>query len=415
MKYRLIIFFINTYCLQLCFAQDSLITKKLNEQSVEFSGEGLLSSNIFSNNFLATFYQGKKINNDIKDLASRGIKDVNQLGGMSAVGLTYTYRSLEGLHKPIFSFSYFDRTHLDMKFSNDLFYLVFYGNKRFAGETARLGNFSVNYFRYQQFCFGWKWLGDKHHGSYGFAFSMLNGEKNLSINSSKANLFTAADGSYIDFLIDMKIQQTDNAHQKYFSQNGIGLSADLFYEMPFVFWNKLGLVRMDIKDLGFINWNSRSSNYDINSSLHFDGVSVNKLFALDSTVFSSKMDSLIKQSTVYTQKKYSSYIPGILDFHTKSFYGKRVLIEKGFIWRFNTVAKLYYYAKIHFLAGRKKSLDFAYVFGYGGYGLYNSGLEIRSDFKKNYSLHFISNYLFPGILSSSSLGVGLFIKVVRKI
>ncbi len=329
------------------FSQDSLPAPKKAEQTFECSALGYLNSNTINNDFVKSFYYGDSIDADMKLGATTKLISANQLGGMSRIGFTYSYHSLNGVNKPVFSFSVYDRSHLDMKFTDDLFNTIFYGNKMFAGQTAELGNFSIDFLRYQQVRFGWGWKGDATHGSYGFAFSLLSGEQNISVKMPKADLFTADDGTYIDLDIDMTVDMTDTSRKNFFAQNGSGASIDFYYEMPYVFWNKPGRIRFDVKDLGAIRWNSNSMHYAADSSYHYEGIAVDDLFNLDSTVSPLNIDNVIDENTTFTKKQYTTRIPGMLDVHTRSMYGKQIAFEKGFTWRFNTSAKLYYYAKIH--------------------------------------------------------------------
>ncbi len=396
------------------FSQDSLIAKKRPEQNIELTGFGFLNSNTINNDFVKAFYYGNFIDEDMKLNSKDKIRSDNVLGGMSQVGFTYSYLSLEGLKKPTFSFSLFDRTNLDMKFSDDLYNTIFYGNKMFAGKTASLGNFSLNFLRYQQVRFGWGWKGDAFHGSYGFAFSLLSGEKNLSVRMPTADLYTADNGTYLDLAVKMKVDQTDTAHKQVFAQNGMGLSTDFYYEMPYVSWNKQGTLHFEVKDLGFIRWSSNSMHYTVDSSYHYEGIAVSDLFNVDTMLSPLNIDSVIDKNTAFSHRQYSTSIPGLMDVHTKSFYGKQFAFEKGFIWRFNTHAKLYYYAKLHFFMGRNKTTDLACLIGYGGYGRFNSGFDFTIDFAKHYSFQLMSDYIFSSVTAQSTPGMGMFVKLVKK-
>ncbi|MBI4930000.1 MAG: hypothetical protein HY841_04495 [Bacteroidetes bacterium] len=395
------------------WAQDSVVVQKKSEQTIEFVGEGFLNSNTINNDFIFAFYKGDFIDSLLKESAAEKLLTSNRLGSATKIGLTYSHHPLEGIHKPIFSFSFFDRGHLDMKFSDDLFYTLFYGNKMFEGNTAYLGNFSLDFLRYQQFYFGWNWEGNYNHGSYGFAFSLLSGEQNISIKAPTADLFTANDGTYMDLFLQMEVLQTDTSQKKYFSQNGMGLSTDFYYEMPYEFWKKHGRITFEVKDLGFIRWNSNSMKYSVDSSYHYNGIDVNDLFNLDSSSSLLNIDSAIDRNTKFKKDKFISKIPCTFDIHTKSYYGTTIAIEKGIVWWFNTSAKPYFYAKLHFIVGRKKTADLAYNIGYGGYGRFYAGIEARIDFAKHYSLHVIDDYLFSGI-AQTSYGMGLYVKLVRK-
>ena len=126
------------------------------------------------------------------------------------------------------------------------------------------------------------------------------------------------------------------------------------------------------------------------------------------------IDKALDNHTPHTKKQYATNIPCTFDIHTKVLYGNRFAFEKGFSWLFNASAKPYYYAKFHFLFGIKKSFDLGYIIGYGGYGGFNSGIDVKMDFAKHYSLHFIDNYLFSGLAGSSSKGMGIYFSLIRR-
>lgn len=393
-------------------AEDSLKAPKKFLHTIDFSALGYLNSTTIHNDFARAFYYGKFIDQDLKFIATRRMEESNLIGGMSRAGFTYTSQSLERYNAPVLSFSLFDRTHLDLKFSNDMFRLIFYGNKEFAGQTAHLGDFALNLLRYQQFRFGWSKKGDADHGAYGFAFSLLSGEQNVLANMERADLFTAADGTFLDLDVKMDVHRTDTARKGYFAQNGMGLSTDLFYEMPYTFGDKPGRIRLDVKDLGFIAWNSNSMHYSAGSTHHYEGVEVSDLFNLDSGTIS--IENGIDKATVLRRTKYLTDIPGSLDIHTKTFYGRNIAFEKGLTWRFHTSAKMYYYAKVHFLLGRHRSVNIGYVLGYGGYGRFNSGLDLTTDLGKHYTFQFMNYYLFSALTAQSATGMGLYVKLLRK-
>ncbi len=228
----------------------------------------------------------------------------------------------------------------------------------------------------------------------------------------QADLFTADDGTFLDFNIALELDQTDTAHRGYFAQNGVGISTDLFYEMPYTSFNRPGNIRIDVRDLGFIGWSGNSMHYSADSSYRYEGVEVNDLFDLDSNTIN--IDNVIDKNTNFRRGKYTSWIPGSIDIRTKSFYGKQLVFEKGITWRFNSNAKMYYYAKIHFLLGRSKSVDIAYLLGYGGYGRFNSGLDLSADIGKHYSFQIMNYYMFSDVTAQSSTGMGMFVKLLRK-
>jgi len=413
------LFFISVIDPERLFAQDSLEARTTYKQSVEVLGEGFVNSNTITNKFFLAFYKGNFIDDALKENVTERLRSSNLLGGELKSGITYSvtrmHTSADSKKERAFSFSFYDRQHLDIKFSDDLFYTVFYGNKLFEGSTAHLGDFNLDILHYQQFRFGWDWKGDRTHGSYGFAFSLLNGQKNISASASTADLFTATDGTYLDFNAVMHMHMSDTASTKFFAQNGMGLSADFFYEMPYACWKLPGNIKFEVKDLGFIRWKSSSMLRSIDSAYHYDGLFVNDILNLSNTSaapFSVK--KVIDRNTKYNTRQYSTAIPCELDIRTRTFYSKQIIFEKGITFWFNTSAQPYYYARLHFLFGKKKTSDVAYVFGYGGYGRFNSGLDASFDVAKTFSVHLAENYLFSGVSSHSNYGQGLMFRLVKR-
>lgn len=393
---------------------DSIAALKQNEQTIEFYGDAYFASSAIANDFILAFYKGKFIENNIKDNSSSRLSRSNRMGGVSKIGLTYLYQSLQEQDNPVFSFSFFDRTNVDVKFSDDLFHMIFYGNKNFAGETAQLGNFQLNFLRYQQFRFGWKWNGDAIHGSYGFAFSLLSGEQNIFAKASTANLYTSPDGQFIDLSIAMQMQQTDSIRNKYFAQNGIGLSTDFFYEMPYLSWNKRGKAIFEVNDFGLIRWNSNSMAHSVDSSFHYEGVNVNNVLNTNGGAIPKLTGNrIINSNTHFDQRQYTSSLPFYFNIRTRTWYGNQFSFEKGISFLFNSSAKPYYFMKFHFCTRNKKA-ELCYTVGYGGYGRLSAGIEAKVDFAKHYSLFIADNYLFSGITPHTASGLGLCVRLARK-
>ncbi|MBI4945980.1 MAG: hypothetical protein HY840_06225 [Bacteroidetes bacterium] len=407
--------FLSSFSILHAIAQrDSAIVQKTNEQTLEFYGDAFLTSNAIKNDFIVTYYRGKFLDNELKKNSSEHLSRSNRLGGASKIGFTYSYHSLQGNNKAVFSFSFYDRQNLDVRFSDDLFRTVFYGNKSFVGETAHLGNCRFNFLHYQQFRFGWKWTGDARHGSYGFAFSLLSGEQNTFIKADKANLYTSPDGQFIDLALAMQVQQTDTAHKNYFAQNGMGLSTDFFYELPYIIWRKKGKITFEVNDFGFIRWNSNSTTHSVDSSYHYEGVNVNNILNTSTGAIPKwNTDSIINKNSLSESKQYTTNLPFYFNVRTRTWYGKQFSFEKGISFLFNSSAKPYYFLKLHF-STRKQKAEFAYTLGYGGYGKFNSGVEARVDFSKHYSLCIADNYLFSSVNPQMANGMGVYLKLVRR-
>lgn len=395
------------------FSQDTLLSKKKPKQEISLLFDGMYNSNAVNNNFVSAFYRGAFINEDLKTQVSDVLRKHNRLGANMKIGFTYS------IHQPNpnshrFSFSFFDRRHFNLSFADDLFDVVFYGNKAFAGDTAELGNFRMNSLAYQQFRFAWEKDGDTHHGSYGFSFSLLSGEKNLYLNGCTEGLYTAPDGSFISFPLQFQADITDTLKTGWFAQNGMGVATDLFYEMPYMVGKKSGRITFALSDFGFIRWSKNSLHYKIDSAYYFDGITVDDILNIDSNAFSStNTEKILDRNADIKPWFYVTQIPCTVDIHTHTQYGEQFAVEKGFKYFFNTSAFPYFYTKLYFTLGRKRNIRFAYTAGYGGYGRFHSGAEARFSLSSKYVFHVYDDYLFSGI-SQMAYGKGIFLKLSRK-
>ena len=393
------------------FAQDSTRLTQQSFHGVEVIAYGDITSNAVANAFIRSLYYNKYIDNEAKEEVIAKAKLFNRLGGVSKVGLTYLYQKEK--NKPILSFSLFDRMNLNSKFSDDLFAVVFFGNKSYAGKTASVGPFNFNFLRYQQLSVGWKWDKDSTSHSYGFSISVLNGQKNLSIQSNKANLFTAEDGTYVDFDVSMQANNTDSLNKHFFANNGVGFSSDFFYKIPFKFFEKQSALFIEVEDLGFIRWNKKSVQLSSDSSYHYEGILVNDIFNLNNTSSSKNLYDVIDKHTNSIQKSYSTFLPGLIHLHTNYSWKSRIMVEKGISYRFNSTANLFLYAKIHFMLGKSKLTDIACNVGYGDYGNFRSGIDFKTGFIKHYVIQLSTQYIFSNLFLKAPAGMGIYLRLLR--
>ena len=223
-----------------CFSQTEYGLSKYFTDSASVSvgviGEYSINSTVLSNEFYNFFIQGGYIDTEAKDRISGRLRTSNQLGGDVNFGIYYAQKidSLFGKarHKLNYFINISNRWHFDVRFSDDLFNLGFYGNKIFAGQTAELGDFNLNLLKYQQFELGLMNSNDSGK-QYGFGISFLKAEEHFYINSNRADLYTETTGEYVDLNMNLQINQSDTASRGLQAFNGWGLSTDLFYQLPY--------------------------------------------------------------------------------------------------------------------------------------------------------------------------------------
>lgn len=373
----------------------------------EVSGDYFFNSNALTTEFVNTFYTGGFITPEIKGRVDKNLKYSNRFGADANYGFSFHCKpeSFFGKKNISWSASAKDRLHVDGVFSRDLFRVSFYGNKMFAGQIADLGNSRVNILRFQQLQFGLTFEGDSTHGDYGFSFSLLKGEKNISVDIDRANLTTSADGTKIDFDLAMNIHQTDTGNTGGSAFNGMGASFDLFYEIPYVTWYNDGIFRLDIFDLGFIRWNNRSMYLYKDSLYSYTGVEINNIYDLQNqTIPSSSADSIVNKNASFSRMPYTTFLPSVFSVSATTFYGKKFIFEKGMSYRFNANCRPYYYGTFSWFFVPQAMISA--IVAYGGYGNFNAGAEFEAKILKRYILHIDSYYLLGYLLPQKFCGQG---------
>ena len=376
--------------------------------------EGGINSTAFTAQFLSKFYKGGYIDKEQKDQVLDRVRNQNIIGADLNYGV-YVGLKLDSLfHKKNISlfFSLRDRAHFDGQFSKDLYKVAFYGNAAYAGQTADFNNFSLNLIRYQQLQVGL--FSSKYDSAarWGIAVSLLKGEQYLSVFAQKAELYTSADGQYIDFATDMQVAQSDTAKKGMGAFNGIGASIDIYFEAPFKTRRGDSKLRVSVADIGAIKFNSQSLYLNQDSTFHYSGFQVNSIYDLqDSTFASTSQDSLVNRVAPFKKQSFSATLPSTLNLSYETQFNKHFILTEGIRYVFNGNYHLLMYIKGNVIINPKFSVSG--TFGYGGYGKFNYGLGVFANLGKGLIVYAGSNNLEGFIAPKRACGQGAYISLVK--
>lgn len=302
-----------------------------------------------------------------------------------------------------------NRVHAHAKYPKDVFDLAMFGNAQFAGQTAELSNIEFNLFMYKQFEIGILKTVEKEKGNWniGFGLSLLTGNRNVQLKIREANLYTDADGEYLEGEVHGEFRSASKNKSQYVAVNGLGVSGSLSIGFEAA---KFG-VRLDADDLGFIHWKKDVRQTHIDSVFRFEGAEV-YLFNTDANPFSSiDLDSVVSGfATVGEGAAYSVTTPGRV--RLEGFYalntanwrvyaGIQYRIAAGYVslGYMGTSAPL---KKGFFIDGR---------FAYGGFASWNLGLEVRKRFANVFEIRVGTNnlegFVLPMVGTSQSAYLGL--------
>ena len=355
---------------------------------------------------------GGYINDDLKKQSAKYLKAKNNFG----INLNYDVSAfIKGTDKIDFLIGVKDQEIINASFTRDFYNLMFYGNQSYKGLTANLAGSNVNALRFQEVKFGAILHKFDSIAKIGISVSFIKGEQLFFVKANPgSSLYTSGDGSEIVFNSNFQMALSDPSRQKLTSFNGVGASADIFFETPYK--SKVGkrsVLIVNANNLGFIHWLSNSQQYSSDSTLQFTGYHVNNLLDLkDSTLNRINGDSIFRSLTNSHRASFNVNIPANLVIMNKIYFGKQLFcLTTGFRQIFNANYIPYVFIEPEY---KVKNVTFTLHTGYGGYVRLNVGTSVTWN-TKGWYLKIGSNSLQGYILPKISSGQGLFFSFAKKL
>ena len=390
--------------------------------SAETNASYEFNSNCITNKFLDLYLLGSHIDNQNKKWMFAELKPKNYFGadiegGLSVITFPDTFAGKTNLGLFVKYYKYY---HIDIAFTDDLFKLFFDGNEQFAGKTANLNNSSLNALSYDQLQIG---IISKHNShnlkrTFGAGISVNNGYQNTFINIEQGSLYTDPNAEFIDFSAKYKISRSDFPKSNSGFFNGAGASINLYYtiETP-----KKNIFDIQLTNLGFIRWDKHSQQFSKDTSIHFEGITVNDILNIQGNIFSNANTDSIVNAYTYSKaiKAYNTLTPACLKisymYNLSTKFRSELSITKKFFSHYAPCFVL----KTQYLPDKKNIISLN--ISYGGYSTINiienhnlnAGIEYAYDFGKGFVFLVGSNYLNSLIYPYSTTAQGAFFAIKK--
>lgn len=368
-------------------------------------------SNGMSSGLVNKLVWGGYIDKKTKDESAKYLRAKNNFG----IDLNYDLTAfLKGNSKFDFIVGVKNQELLNATYSKDFFNLMFYGNQSYRGKTADLSNCNVNALRFQEIKFGAIMHKVDSVGKIGVSLSFLKGEQLFYVKTNEfSSLYTSEDGSEILFNSNFSMAISDTNNRRLTSFNGVGASADLFFETPYKSGiGKRSVLIVNANNIGFIHWWNNSVQYSSDSTLRYTGYNVNTISDLkDSTLNRINSDSLLRSLANARSENFNVNIPTNLLIINKIYFSDRFCFSFGFRYIFNANYKPYVFIEPEY---RVKNVTFGLHTGYGGYFRLNVGASVTWS-SKNWFVKLGSNSLQGYVVPKSAFGQGVFISLAKKL
>jgi hypothetical protein len=385
------------------------------KSALSINSDAFFNSNTIPAGFVDALLLGQFINSSTISNVSNNLDTENRLGAELNYSITYKFKpdTLSRYSGINFFFSLQNRTHLDGRFSGDLFNLVFNGNSMFAGQTANLDNFNLNVLQYQQFQIGISSQLKASGIHFGIGLSALNGEQYKNILAKKAELYTSADGQYINLNSDIIYKQSNPGNTGLGSSNGAGFGIDAFAEKSITLSEGLTeKTRIELKDIGLIRWNANSRTETADSLYHYEGISVNNILDPKNPAFSKlNTDSIVNKAVKTVSGKITSVLPGIIHINSVTSY-KRWQLSKGIRYMYDANYRLNIYLTGNYFITKKLMVSLGAA--YGGYSVFSANAGIGADLGRGYLVHVYSANIDGFIVPQIATGQSACIQLTKK-
>lgn len=407
------------FCFGAANAQVSLFfANEFNESQksqIGIMGDYDINSNAITNAFTQKFSRGGYIDEELKKSVLKKLHSSNRIGGNVNYGIYGSFKlDPNGKHKHTsLFFSVRDRTHFDAQFSKDLFRIGFYGNAAHAGQTANLGNFGLNNIVYQQLQFGVFSSKIDSAARWGVGVSFLSGERYFAARASRAELYTALDGQYVNLNTNLSAFQSDTANDGILATNGLGASLELFFEAPFSTPVGKSIITASVADLGAIRFNEKTLMVEHDTMFNYQGFQIASLKDLkDSTLGTTLKDSISNIIVPFKKQAYSVTLPATFHLSLSTQFKHYFHLTEGIRYVFNANNKLLAYLTASFFI--KQNYMLATTFAYGGYGTFNYGISTSIKLPKKFIVRAGSNNIEGFILPEKTTGQSAYFSLVKQ-
>lgn len=265
---------------------DSMVDRLADRNgNIQFQAWAEVSSNTVYNEMLFKLAGGGFLDRDLRNRSRDALRGRNSVGADIGARMSWTGRTgflgRDGLRPHI---AVGTRQVLGVRFTKDVFDLVFFGNASFEDRTAVLGGSAHTSMNYQTLGAG---VASRDQRSF-VRLDVVNG-RNLSASElSKADVFTAMDGRLLDAAVNGTYWNSDTARGPMAWQKGAGLSLNGRYAFR-TDHNGLPVeVTVGVQDLGVVWWNNGSVRLERDTVIAFEGLQVDDIFDLDGVLSSGE-------------------------------------------------------------------------------------------------------------------------------
>ncbi len=363
-----------------------------NKSVFGFNLNQRFETNSLTSGFVLDFVNGKFISNEQKDKCIANFKD-NEIIAGEQFNLSLSYQRRFGNSTNYLYLETGETFFYETKLHQDIFILLFKGNKSFENKIASLNPLKIRSLQYFYLKAGLLRMTEKY--SLKFNVGFIGGQRFLDLKTQRGELFTATDGRSIDLNLELTSNDAVGINNSFLNFLGTGILTDLAFSYNLSTNTQIGA---GLEGYGFINWNKEVTERVVDTMYHFDGAEISNV--LDSFSIAIKNVEELKSSFIRERENvsYKTNLPFIAYLKLSQFVIPEILqvqLKYGIIK--SEFAKPFFNSSVNLYFSSTKLIGLN-IDG-GGYGSWNVGAQFAVCFSNKSSIHLyfnsISNLIKP--------------------
>lgn len=354
------------------------------------------NANALLNELPVALWKGAYLDRALRERSRDELRTRNRLGYLIDARVT-SIGPAQGAWRSLMSVAHHEQ--LGLRFPADLFNLTFFGNAGYEARRADIGPAAFTRIRYQTIGFGAQHVQQSHYAR----IDVVIGQSLDAADIRWADLYTATDGRALRAKVHGDYLRSDTTSSKAGTLNGLGLAFSGRWQLP-LHRNPHGLIlELEAQDLGFCSWGRGTQRLRRDTTLLFEGITVDNILELDQVILGEQqvLDTL---GIRFAQAPATTWLPFRLSARMRGRLGEG---WKGAI----TVDQrnLPGYVPQFAVQGERsigKATDLGAAVSMGGFGGLRLGMGITHVVKDKVLLSLATPHL-PAFLTGKTRGAGL--------
>lgn len=228
------------------------------------------ASNTFNGAFVKQVNQSGHLSSELIDTQFENFSGKSLLNSRQLIGGGLWFGSGKQKSRLFYYFGFEHQYILNAAIDDDLLRLLFKGNSPYAGQGLNLpdNQYSSIYFNQLKGGIGFVIGNEKVKHTFIGKYALNFGQNYNEVQIQNSSLYTHPEGDFLDLDINASIKMSDTVWSEFYKVNGMGFSADLFYSLS---KDKDFYFSVDVRNLGFINWNKNTLSASVDTAFVFEG------------------------------------------------------------------------------------------------------------------------------------------------